>query len=307
MRIVRETSVVGAKFLHPSQESSYVIVGISAAGTIWSFGMDADSTQKDRLPIQENLRAARFDGAKSDLIFQRILAGTDGHSVQLGIVRRPQLQTGRMKRNFGATIRSGPRSLREVLLWNLDGDLRAWSSTIHMNPSIEFRFGTASELQSVIIDECVGHFEERYIARDSAVIPPIGLEGRNSIRETRVIDRNDGKVSAIAQKIRDLAVKRREAALILASLLAVDPDVRAVIRRSHMEEDATRRCATVIKVLLVPNRALVEKERITLRVPIPGNMQRGRFGKVIFDRRSASLLLLVFEIPVVTEPSMKIV
>jgi hypothetical protein len=36
--------------------------------------VDANAAQKDRLAIQQNLGAARFDGAEADQIFDRILA-----------------------------------------------------------------------------------------------------------------------------------------------------------------------------------------------------------------------------------------
>src|SRR5690242_4828722 len=126
-------------------------------------------------------------------------------SIELRILRRPQLQTSSVKSDLSASVSSNGCSLVQVLLRNLDSDLRAWRRALYMHPALDFRFGTALELESIIVDECFRHFNQRHVPRDAAVVPPIGLQCRHSIGEPSAVHGNDSEVTAVAQQTRYLA------------------------------------------------------------------------------------------------------
>ena len=86
---------------------------------------------------------------------------------------------------------------------------------------------------------------------------------------------------------------------LFASLLAIHPDVRLVIRGAHVKEHAPILLLLVGEVLLVPNRAFIEEERLALRVPITRHLQLWRLGIVILNGKwIAGLGLLIQKPPI---------
>ncbi len=100
------------------------------------------------------------------------------------------------------------------------------------------------------------------------------------------------------KKARHLAVEGREAALVIAGLFAVYPRVRDIVGRADVQESANVGLDLVLKILFVPDRALVEEERIELRVPVAGNFQRGRLGKVVLHQLAAGVGLFIQKVAV---------
>ena len=59
---------------------------------------------------------------------------------------------------------------------------------------------------------------------------------------------------------RDFTVERRIAALVIADPFLIDPDVRPVVGRAHMEERTGVRFGLRLEVSLVPENTFIVKE-----------------------------------------------
>src|SRR3954463_15400601 len=194
-----------------------------------------------------------------------------------------------------------------MLLRHSNGDRIACTTSIYVRPAFDFRFGPALQLQAIVIDKGLRHLDEGYIACDTSVVPPICLECGNAILEPRTIHGDNREVAAVVNDVRDFAIKGSEAAFVLASFLPVHPDIRAIVSRSHMKEEACPGHRSIIEVLLVPDWTFVEKQRLTLSVPIARYAQRRRLCKVVFDKPPATALLFVFEVAVGSQLAMEAV
>jgi hypothetical protein len=67
-------------------------------------------------------------------------------------------------------------------------------------------------------------------------------------------------------------------------LVAIDPHKRAIVRRSKVQEYPLARSFLVLEISPVPQRPFVEHQQFALRIPISGNVQRGRTCEVVLDR-----------------------
>src|ERR1039457_5600109 len=130
-------------------------------------------------------------------------------------------------------------------------------------------------MQIILIDERVWNFDEQNRTCQPAIVPPIGLQRGNAVFVARVIDGGHDKVAAGMNSGGHLAVEAGVTALMLANLLAVDPEPGVVVGRAYVEEDARMLFGLISKIVLVPNRPLIEEERLALRIPVGGHLQRG--------------------------------
>src|ERR1019366_3034435 len=136
----------------------------------------------------------------------------------------------------------------------------------------------------VLVDESLRHLDERDRARKASIVPPIGFKRGNIVLMSRVIYRGHHKVGTRMNHGCDVAVKTGESSLVLAHLLPVYPEPRAIIRGAYMQEDARVFLGLIGEVALIPDRPFIEKKRLALRVPVARHLQRGRLGEVVFGR-----------------------
>src|SRR5215813_4217865 len=155
------------------------------------------------------------------------------------------------------------------------------------------------KLNEVIIDKRGGRLDQLHVARDTAVVPPVRHQRRDSITPALVVDFNDKEVASVANEPRDLEVERREAPFVLTDLLAVEIDVSEIVGRTEVDEEARVRFALVVKRLLVPDGAFVKEQLVCLRVPIARNLQRSRVIKVILNQVARAFRLGVLEVTIV--------
>src|SRR3984893_6263693 len=83
-----------------------------------------------------------------------------------------------------------------------------------------------------------------------------------------------------------------------SELLAIQVNIRQVIRRSEINEQTGAIFLLIIKRFLVPDRALIEEQSLILRVPVAGHIQLLGSVKIIFDQIARAFRLCVFEITV---------
>jgi hypothetical protein len=133
----------------------------------------------------------------------------------------------------------------------------------------------------VIVDECLGHGDERNVARKAAVVEPVDADGWNAIDEPRGIDGNNYEVGAGMQHRGHFAVEGGVSALMVADALLVHPNVRAVVGCADVEKRARARLGLNVEVALVPENAFEVEELGNLRIPVAGNLDGGRGSKIV--------------------------
>jgi hypothetical protein len=89
---MREPDKIRAQLLRPSEQRLRVCAAVSTSTAKRRLFVNAHAAQKDRFSVQQNLRAARLDTAKSDLIAHLIRRGFNRDVVKLWTLRRPQPQ-----------------------------------------------------------------------------------------------------------------------------------------------------------------------------------------------------------------------
>jgi len=122
----------------------------------------------------------------------------------------------------------------------------------------------AAEVQVVVVDELCGDFDERDISGKAAVVPPVGLQGGDTVGDAGVVDGEDDEVFAVFEDAGDLAVEGSEAALVLADFFRINPDEDAVVGGAEVEERADLRLRGVLETLFIPDGAFVVEKLGTL-------------------------------------------
>jgi len=98
----------------------------------------------------------------------------------------------------------------------------------------------------------------------------------------------------------DLAIEGSVASLVFAGLAAVHPNIGPIVGCADVQEHPLPCLLLIREISLVPNWALIEKQRIALGVPVAGHTQCRRFLEVVFQWPSA-LTLRVPKVAVVAE------
>src|SRR3954452_11186228 len=108
-------------------------------------------------------------------------------------------------------------------------------------------------MQVVLVNETIGHRDERNFACEAAIVPPVYFECGYVIFVTGVIDGSNQKIGAGLEYRGDLALKGGVTTLMFADLFAIDPKPGAVVCRAHMEEDSGMFPGLVIEVAFIPH------------------------------------------------------
>ena len=127
----------------------------------------------------------------------------------------------------------------------------------------------------------VRDFDERDVAREPAVVPPIGLECWDAVGDAGVVDGENNEVFSVFEDAGDVAVEGSEAAFVLAGFFGVDPDEGAVVGGAEVEEGACVGLGGVLEVALVPDGAFVVEEVGALGVPVTGDFEGAGVGEVV--------------------------
>ena len=77
------------------------------------------------------------------------------------------------------------------------------------------------------------------------------------------------------------AIEGCKAAFVVAEALAVNPDVRAIVGSSDVEEGAGAGFGVEVEVALVPDNAFVAEEGRVLGVPVARDVEGGGSGEVV--------------------------
>ena len=175
-----------------------------------------------------------------------------------------------------------------------------------MYPTFNHRVFRAAQMHIVLIDKCLRNLDQRHLARQPAIIPPIGLQRGHAVVVARIIHGCYHKVTSRMNRRRNFAIEAGVPSLVLANLHAVHPEPRLIVGRAHMQKDPRMLFGLVSEILLVPDGPLIVIKRPALHIPVAGNFQRGRLGKIVLGRELiAGLSLAVEKIAVLVLSAMK--
>ncbi len=141
--------------------------------------------------------------------------------------------------------------------------------------ALKLVLASALQLEGLVVDVGVRHFDEGDGPRDAAVVPPVHAQRGDAVDGAGVVDGGHDEVVAVFHDAGDVTVEGGEAAFVIADVLAVDEDGGRIIGGAEVNEDVRVRLWLVREIPFVPEQALVIEERIFLGVPIPGDVQRG--------------------------------
>ena len=87
-----QTHEVAAQFLGPREQRAGILYAIGTTSAIGLFVVDGDALQEDGLAVQQDLFAARLDGAKTDRICKGGGVQRQMNLIELGASWAPKLQ-----------------------------------------------------------------------------------------------------------------------------------------------------------------------------------------------------------------------
>src|SRR5260370_27699570 len=93
--------------------------------------------------------------------------------------------------------------------------------SIQLNPPVDLISRSFRQLNPVIADEGLWRFDQDYITRDTAVIPPVRVQGRNRVVTALAARLDHEGVIPVVQQLRHLEIERRETAFVLTQCLAI--------------------------------------------------------------------------------------
>ena len=173
----------------------------TAAGLLVVYG---DTLQEDGFPVEQYLLVTGLDGAEPYLIGIGGRVERQLHLVELGVLRRPQLQLlgTYLERGLGRSLAVSGELLYEFQLRNADGDLVSGLFLVQSDreinlPHLGFVFAFL-QLQTVVLHIHGSHLDQLHVACDSPVVPPVEDLCGHVLGMAFVVDLNYHHVLALA-------------------------------------------------------------------------------------------------------------
>jgi hypothetical protein len=149
------------------------------------------------------------------------------------------------------------------------------------------------QLHLVVGDVGGRQFGQQHVAGDAAVVPPVGVDGRDLVLVAAVVGLDDDEVAALGQLAGDVELEGREAALVHAELLAVQVDVGFVVDRAEVQHIVLARLRIGLEHAAHPDGAFVQLQALGLRIPVAGYLEGRRLVETVFDPVALVLRLAV--------------
>src|SRR5262249_26423965 len=245
--------------------------------------MDADSAQKDRRAVQQNVCTSGFNRTKPDLLCDPVCLAGNLNLVKLGSFRRPKRQVC-IKDNARASPRVGLKNLGYPGFRNLDRDALAQFRPVKLYPAFDAVGRSFLELNDVVLNECLWHLDQGDRASNATVVPPIRSDGRHLVLGPTIIDPDYDEIVSWPHAFGDFEVKRSETALVTTERLAIQVHVSLIVCRSKAKKQSVLVWFLIVEGLLVPDSPFVKQKRLALRVPITGHVKLAGMIKIVFDQ-----------------------
>ena len=162
--------------------------------------------------------------AETDAVSDLIGFAGDFNAVKFGILGRPRRQVGG-ERKFCTSFGIGLKCLADTGFWNSNGDVLLKLRPVELHPAFDLAARSFFELNEVVLNKCLRHLDERHRTCDSAVIPPIGVDRRDLIFSTSVVDPENEEISLRLHAVGDLEIEGRETTLVMAKFFSIQVNV----------------------------------------------------------------------------------
>ena len=283
VRVMRQAHEVAAQLLGPSEQDAGIRLAVGpAAGRGRDFLVDRDALAEDGLPVQQDARPLRLDGPEADPVPDFVGLRGDPHVIELRIGRAPALRLRRHAEG-GLAGGVGRHRLVDAQLVDVQRDPLGRRRAVQLDPALDAA-PVLGQLDAVFPDEGLGDGDQVDVARDPAVVPPVGIDSRDPFEHPLVVHLHDHGVLAGADLVRDLDVEGRVSAQVLGDGMAVQAHDRLVVGCPEIQEGPSPGPGRGLELLPVPDRPLIEVQLRALGVPVAGDPQFGRRVEVVFDQ-----------------------
>jgi hypothetical protein len=109
----------------------------------------------------------------------------------------------------------------------------------------------------VVVNEGGGNGDEGDIAGKAAIVEPVIANGGYTVDQAGGVDGDDDKVGARVEDSGHFAIKRREAAFVIADPLLIHPNMGAVVSCTDVEKRPGAGFGPCVEVALIPYDPLV--------------------------------------------------
>ena len=292
--IVGQTYEIATHLLGPSEKRRRVFLAPCATAVIGALLMDADSAAEYLLVVEQKLGAFGSDRPEADSVGQCVVAGDQADVIKFRVCRAPALRL-RLERELHPSVGAESLAARNLQFRNLNQHaLRR--GTVGLDEPGEGILLSRRKLQRIIADESLRSLDERHRACDSAVVPPVGVDGRNALRAALVVHLHDERILPLAQLARYLEIEGSEPAGVRTQTFAVEPDDSLVIGRTEMEKLAFRWVEIGSETLAIPDGALIIVQFRALGVPVAGDIDALVRLEVIFLKTRRIVIILILRI-----------
>ena len=297
VRIMREPHEVAAELLRPAKQQPRVLLGMRAPAAQRILLVQRDSAQKYRLAVEQDVRASHGDAAKANALPDPIVVGRELDIVETRIARRPHLEGARCDVERRDATRVAQRANANAGLGNRQRHAHTRRlRTVELDARDDSVARTRRQLHGIVANIGRRRLDDRHVARQATVVPPIGVDRRYALDPARVVDLDHERVAACGEHAGHLELERREAADVATELAAVQIHVRLVVGRPEVHEHPPPGGRCVVELAAIPDRALVVVEPLVLRVPVARDGERRARIEVVLDELRSIGWLAVEEV-----------
>ena len=251
--------------------------------------MEADRFEEHGRAVEINVLALDPHVAETDHLLDPVAACGNDHPVEFRVLGRPAFQVLHPERKRRRTPFVGGSRLPNFQFGNLDQHGGSGRSPRQPDIDADPVGGILVEADEIVLDEGFGNADERHVARDAAVIPPVESHRRNGIGRARVVHLHGEEIIRRFQSAGHLDLERRETALVAPDLLAVEIDPATVAYGPEMEEQPPSVLPRSVEPPGVPDRTFVVFQFGRLGIPVRGNIQPQPVFERIFVKIGLSL------------------
>ena len=285
--VVRQAHEIAAHLPGPAERGT----GVSGAErTACSFNrtlvVDGDALAEDFLSVEQDLAALRGDGLEADPVADAVCHGGHDDFVELRVLGTPQPDAGLAGQGDaerGQAVAVALRRGAQTQFGDLYADRLRGIAPVHPDPAFD-GLAVGGEAHAVIPDEGLGDFEQLHAAGDAAVVPPVGVDGGDTVLVAFVVHLDDQGVLSGTELLRDFEVEGGEPAGMLPDERPVEGGDGLVIGSVEMDEVAVSRLGLRIEQAAVPDGTFIIIEFFALGVPVSGDLQGPGGIEVVLDQ-----------------------
>ena len=269
--IVRKSYHIDPECLRLGNKHLRVRAGEGPAHPLRNLLVERNTAHKHRLTIEEDFLSLDLDVPETDPLADTVIGTGNSHIVKFWILPAPPLKSRHRERDGGRSKRICRDSLPYIQFRNLNATFqrpffRKFHRGVHkVRPVLV-------QPDEIVLDKHPGSLHKHNIPGDSAVVPPVEIHCRNSVRGAAVAHLDAEEIVFLLQFPGHLNLERSETTLVLSNEFSVEIDPAPVADGPEVKEVALRSLRSV-KMAGVPHRPFVVFQLRRLGVPVPGHIQ----------------------------------